>query len=99
MSFLQILKFVECLIEGYLVRANTKGILSEHFMYRNWKSKVAIMQEELEPLPWCDQYGMHIPVARILSTGRRISATRRQRDESGGEIWRWKQVVEIWNSV
>ena len=39
----QILKSVECLVKGYPERAKTPGILREHFMYQNWKSRVAIM--------------------------------------------------------
>ena len=35
-------------------------------MYQNWNSKVTIMQEGPETLPWCDQFGMHIPSARVF---------------------------------
>ena len=35
-------------------------------MYLHWKSKVAIMQEVLEPLPQCEQCGIHMPAARLF---------------------------------
>ena len=35
-------------------------------MFHHWKSKVAILQEGQEPLPGCDQCGMHMQVARIF---------------------------------
>ena len=53
-------------MEGCPERANIPGIMRENLMYRHWKSKVAIMQEGMEPLPWCDQCGMHMTADRIL---------------------------------
>ena len=47
-------------------REKTLGILKEHFMFRQWKLKVSILQEGLEPLPRCDQCGMHMPAASIF---------------------------------
>ena len=35
-------------------------------MFRHCKSKVAILQEGLEPLPRCDQYGMHMQAERLF---------------------------------
>ena len=35
-------------------------------MFRHWKSKVAILQEGPEPLPRCDQCGMHMQAARLF---------------------------------
>ena len=67
--FPPILKLVGYPVEGCQERANTPGIFREHFMYRHWNSKVDIMQEVLEPLPMCDQFRMHIPSDRTLSTG------------------------------
>ena len=74
-------------------------MLRENLIYWNWKSKVAIMQEGAEPLPRWDQYRMHMSAARILSTDRRISETRRQRDNSGRDTWRRHRGVARWNSV
>ena len=65
--FPRILKLVECLVEGCTARANVPGILSGDFMYRQWKSKVAIIQEGPELLLWCDQCGMHILAANIFN--------------------------------
>ena len=65
--FPRILKLVECLVEGCTARANVPGILSGDFMYRQWKSKVAIIQEGPEPLPQCDQCGMNMPAVNIFN--------------------------------
>ena len=65
-SLLQILKSVECPVEGFRSRANTPVILRENLMYRRWKLKVTIMQEGPEPLPRCDQCKMQMPAASIL---------------------------------
>ena len=66
MSFLRILKSVECPVEVCPARAKTLGRLRENFMYRHWKSKVDIIKEGPEPLPQCDQCGMHMTAAIIL---------------------------------
>ena len=53
----------------YLVeKHNTLITINCHFIFRHWKSKVAILQEGPEPLPLprCDQYGMHIQSARLF---------------------------------
>ena len=65
-SFPRIIKSVECPVEGCPARAKTPGRLRKHLMYRHWNSEVAIMQEGTEPLPQCEQCGMHMPTARIL---------------------------------
>ena len=81
-----ILNSMDCLVEGCPAKAKPPGRLWENFMFRHWKSKVAILQEGPEPLPLCDQCGMHMQVARLFkqrhsdkfhkSTERRL----RQRD-------------------
>ena len=65
-SLPRILKSVECPLERCPARAKKTGRLREHFMYQHWKSRVAIMQEEPEPFPRCDQCGIHIPEARLF---------------------------------
>ena len=67
MSFLRILKSVECPVEGCPARENTLGRLRENFMCQHWKLKVAIMQEGPEHLLWCDQYGIHMPAATLFN--------------------------------
>ena len=64
--FLRVLNLVAFLVDGCLLRENNPGRLIEHFMYRHWKSNVAIIQEGPEPLPRCDHCGMHIPAARLI---------------------------------
>ena len=69
-SLPQILKSVECRLEGCLARAKKTGRLREHFMYRHWKLRVAIMQEGTETFPRCDQCGMLMPAARLFKHGQ-----------------------------
>ena len=47
-------------MEGCPARGKPPERLREHFMFRNWKLKVAILQEGTEPLPQCEQWGMHM---------------------------------------
>ena len=49
---------------------NNSGSLRYHFLYRHWKSKVAVLHEGPEPLPRCDQCGMHMPVTRLFKHRR-----------------------------
>ena len=45
---------------GGLAKAHKPGYIREHFVYRNWKAKIAILQEVPTPLPGCDNCGMHM---------------------------------------
>ena len=65
-SFPRIIKSVDCPVEGCPAKAKTLGRLREHFMFRHWKFKVTILQEGPEPLPRCDQCGMHMQAARLF---------------------------------
>ena len=65
-SFPWILKSVDCQVEGCPAKAKTPERLREHFMFRHWKSKVAILQEGPEPLPRCDQCRMRMQAARLF---------------------------------
>ena len=51
LSFPRVLNSVACPLDRCLTRANNPGSLREHFVYQNWKSKVAILQGGPEPLP------------------------------------------------
>ena len=66
MYFPQVLKLVVFLVDVFLERVNNPVRLMEQFIYRNWKSKVAVLQEGQELLPRCDHCGMHIPEARMI---------------------------------
>ena len=66
MSFPRILKLVDCPVEGCPAKSKKPGRLREHFMFRHCKSKVVILQEVPEPLPQCDQCGMHMQVDIIF---------------------------------
>ena len=61
---------MELLVEGFPASANNPGRVREHFLYLHWKSKVEILQEGLEPLPRCDQCGMHMRAARMIKYRR-----------------------------
>ena len=65
-SLPQILKSVECPEKGSPTKAKTPGRLRENFMFRHWKSKVAILQEVPELLQRCDQCRMHMQGARLF---------------------------------
>ena len=69
-SFLWILKLAGCPVEVFPVRANNPGRLRENFMYQHWKLKVAIVYEGMEPLPRCEQCGMHTPADRLFKHRR-----------------------------
>ena len=78
-SFLRILKLVECPVEVCTARKDTPERLREHFMYRHWKAKLAILQEG----PHCHR-GVISTICTYhkigcLRIGIRISATRRLR--------------------
>ena len=59
------LKLVALLMEGCLERAQTSGRISQHFICRHWKFKIAILQEGPPPLPWCANCGMNVTAARM----------------------------------
>ena len=65
-SFPWILNLVDSPVEGCPAKAKTPGRLRENFMFRHWKSKVNILQEGPEPLPRCDQCGIHMQAARLF---------------------------------
>ena len=65
-SFPQILKSVDCQVEGCPGRAKIPGRLRENVIFWHWKSRVAILQEVPEPLPRYDQCEMHMQAARIF---------------------------------
>ena len=41
-------------------------------MYRHWKVKVEILQEGPEPLPRCDNSGMHMKAAQLIKHRRAV---------------------------
>ena len=65
-SFPRILKLVDFLVGKCPAKAKKPGRLRVHFMFRHWKLEVAIFQEGTEPLPRCDQCGMHMQTDRIF---------------------------------
>ena len=66
--FPRVLKLVACPVDRCSERAQNPGRLREHFMYRNWKAEVAILQEAPAPLLWCGHWGMHTLAAQLEMT-------------------------------
>ena len=86
--FPRVLQEVKCLLLGCPAVAHSMGRLQEHFMYRHLRSKVAVVQEGLEPLPQCDLYGMHMP------EGRPIKRQRTERCKKNTQMgWQRRDVV------
>ena len=50
-SFPMVLQEVKCPVSGCTSVAHIGVRLREHFMYRHFRSKVAVVQEGAEPLP------------------------------------------------
>ena len=83
-------------MEGCPTRAKTPGRLGDHFVFWHYKSKVVILQEVPEPLPWCDQYGIHLQADRLFkhrqsdkchkSTERRLQRRNVEMAERCGEM-------------
>ena len=65
-SFLQVLKSLAFPLAGCLERAEEPRRLREHFMYRQCKLRLEIIQEGTEPLPRCDHCEIHIPAVHMI---------------------------------
>ena len=89
MSFPRILNLVDYPVEGCPAKAKIPGRLREHFMFRHLKLKVAIFQEGQEPLPWCNQCGVHMQAARLFKHGQSDKCHK------STEIRIWKRDVEM----
>ena len=89
-SFSCILKSVDCPVEVCPAKAKTPGRLREHFLFRHCKSKVAILQEGPEPLPRCDQCGMHMQAARLFKYWQSEKCHKLTEKWIQGGMWRWR---------
>ena len=65
-SFTKAIQEAICPVPGCPAVAHSAGRLREHFMFWHFRSKVAVVQEEKEPLPTCHRGGSS-------GTGRRRS--------------------------
>ena len=65
-SFPRVLKTVIRPVSGCPEVAHSAGQMREHFMYRHLFSHKVVVQEEMEPMPRCDLFGMHMPSGRLL---------------------------------
>ena len=64
-----------------LGKGTKTGRLREHFIYQNWKVKVAILQEGPALLLWCGHWGMHTSAAQ-METHRMTSRCDKSTDMS-----------------
>ena len=65
-SFPRVLQSVRCPVPGFPAVCHSAGRLREHFMFRHFRSRIAVVQEVREPLPRCDMCGMHMPAGRLI---------------------------------
>ena len=65
-SFPKIIQSVRCPVPGCPARAHSARRLREHFMFRHFRSQIAVVQEGRETLPRCDMCGMHMSAGRII---------------------------------
>ena len=49
-SFPCVLTLLEYMLEGFPERAHDPGRIREHYIYRHWKSQIAILREGEMPL-------------------------------------------------
>ena len=61
-----VLKMMRCPVTGFLSVVHSAGRLREHFMYRQFFSRIVVVQEGKEPLPRCDLCNMHMSVGRLI---------------------------------
>ena len=88
-SFPKVLQEVRCLVPGFPAVAHSAGRVCEHFMFRHFRSKVAVVQEGKETLPCCDMCGMHMPAGWLIRHRRTARCDRNTQ-------MRWRQQdVEI----
>ena len=66
-SFPKVLQEVICTVPGCPVVAHSAGRLRENFMFRHFRSKVAVVQEGKDPMHRYDLCGMYIPADRLIS--------------------------------
>ena len=84
-----VLQEIRCPVPGCPAVAHSAGRLSECFMYRYFRYKVAVVQEGKEPLPCCDWCIMHIPAGRLIRNRKTAHCNRNTQ-------MRWRrQDVEI----
>ena len=65
-SFPRVFQEVKYPVPGCLLVAHSVGRLQEHFIYRNFWSKVVVVKEGEELLPRCDLCRMHMLTVRLI---------------------------------
>ena len=75
-SLPRVINRVKCPVPRCTTVAHSAGHLRDHFMYRHFHSRVAMVQEGKEPLPRCIVCGTHIPSGRLINYQRIIQCDR-----------------------
>ena len=75
-SFPKVLQEVRCPVSGCPEVAHSTGRLRKHFMFCHFISKVEVVQEEKEPLPCCELFGIHMSAGRLIRHRRTARCNR-----------------------
>ena len=67
---------------------HSTGRLRKNFMYRQFFSRIAVVQEGKDPLPRCELCGMHMPAGRLINHQR-----KRRCDRNTQIRWRSRDVA------
>ena len=79
-----VMNMMHCKVLGYPAIAHSAGWFREHPMYRNYHSRVAVVQERKDMLPHCSNYDVH------LSARRMIKHQRTERCDKNEHMW-WRR--------
>ena len=71
-SFPRVLPEVEFPVLGCLTVTHSVGRLREQFMYRHFRSNLAVVQEGAGPLPRCDLCIIYMPAGRLIKHQRMV---------------------------
>ena len=66
LSSSKVIQEVRFPVPGCLAVAHSAGRLRKNFMFHQFISKVAVVQEDKDTLPCCDMCIMHMPAGRII---------------------------------
>ena len=88
-SFPRALQTVKFSVLGCLEVSHGVGRLQEHFVYRQFWSKVEVYQEWVELLPHCGLFIMHMPAGRLVKHQRTAQC------DKNTQMWCRRRDVEI----
>ena len=76
MSFPRVIRSVRFPVPGCPAVSHSAGRLREHFMFRDLRSWIAVVQEGMYLLPCCDMCGIHMPTGWIIGHRRTARCDR-----------------------